>query len=154
MPGAVIEPVGDGFGVRLPPDPVNRNTKPAPSTEGVVVSGDKADGELKLYAKDRPFANEKVARYSKWGKMPGATIEPVGKGFGVRLPAKKSAPQAKSPDMKIEDFGEKLQGAAKHRWGQLAEALQADQDIEDIKRQPLSKLFPPLIMQKWKVALK
>lgn len=143
MPGAVIEPVGDGFGVRLPPDPVNRNTKPAPSTEGVVVSGDKADGELKLYAKDRPFANEKVASYSKWGKMPGATIEPVGKGFGVRLPAKKSAPQAKSPDVKIEDFGEKLQGAAKHRWGQLAEALQADQDIEDIKRQPLSKLFPP-----------
>ncbi|WP_145576573.1 LPD38 domain-containing protein [Yersinia mollaretii] len=98
-------------------------------------------GELKLFA-GKPFSSEKVARYSKWGKMPGATIEPVGKGYGVRLPAPESAPPAKNSDAKIDDFGEELKGAAKHKWGQLAESLKAEHDIEEIKKQPLSKLFP------------
>ncbi|CQH63444.1 Uncharacterised protein [Yersinia enterocolitica] len=44
-------------------------------------------GELRLHH-GKPFPNEKVARFTKWAKMPGAVIEPVGDGFGVRLPAK------------------------------------------------------------------
>lgn len=141
MHGAVIEPVGNGFGVRLPPEPTTTNTKTAPSNEGVVASGEQPAGELKLYG-GQPFSSEKVAKYSKWGKMPGATIEPVGKGFGVRLPVPESAHQTKKSDTKIDDFGEELKGAAKHKWGQLAESLKADHDIEEIKKQPLSKLFP------------
>ncbi|WP_314190080.1 LPD38 domain-containing protein, partial [Yersinia massiliensis] len=141
MPGAVIESVGDGFGVRLPSEPTTTNTKTAPSNEGVVASGEQPAGELKLYG-DQPFSSEKVAKYSKWGKMPGATIEPVGKGFGVRLPVPESAHQTKKSDTKIDDFGEELKGAAKHKWGQLAESLKAEHDIEEIKKQPLSKLFP------------
>lgn len=141
MPGAVIEPVGNGFGVRLPPEPTTTNTKTAPSNEGVVASGEQPAGELKLYG-GQPFSSEKVAKYSKWGKMPGATIEPVGKGFGVRLPVPESAHQTKKSDTKIDDFGEELKGAAKHKWGQLAESLKAEHDIEEIKKQPLSKLFP------------
>lgn len=141
MPGAVIEPVGDGFGVRLPPEPTTANTKTAPSNEGVVVSDEQPAGELRLYG-DQPFSSEKVAKYSKWGKMPGATIEPVGKGFGVRLPVPESAHQTKKSDTKIDDFGEELKGAAKHKWGQLAESLKAEHGIEEIKKQPLSKLFP------------
>ncbi|ARZ00822.1 hypothetical protein AXW38_07440 [Yersinia ruckeri] len=141
MPGAVIEPVGDGFGVRLLPDPTEDNTKTAPSNEGVVASSEQPTGELKLFG-DQPFSSEKVAKYSKWGKMPGATIEAVGKGYGVRLPATEPAPKAKNTDVKIDDFGEELKGAAKHKWGQLAESLKADHDIEEIKKQPLSKLFP------------
>ncbi|HDL7313827.1 TPA: hypothetical protein PXN27_000586 [Yersinia enterocolitica] len=141
MPGAVIEPVGDGFGVRLPPEPTTANTKTAPSNEGVVASGEQQVGELRLHL-GKPFNSEKVAKYSKWGKMPGATIEPVGKGFGVRLPVPESAHQTKKSDTKIDDFGEELKGAAKHKWGQLAESLKAEHDIEEIKKQPLSKLFP------------
>ncbi|HHL2455872.1 TPA: LPD38 domain-containing protein [Yersinia enterocolitica] len=141
MPGAVIEPVGDGFGVRLPPEPTTANTKTAPSNEGVVVSGEQPVGELRLHG-GQPFSSEKVAKYSKWGKMPGATIEPVGKGYGVRLPVPEPVGQAKNRDAKIDDFGEELKGAAKHKWGQLAESLKADHDIEEIKKQPLSKLFP------------
>lgn len=141
MPGAVIEPVGDGFGVRMPPEPTTANTKTAPSNEGVVASGEQLTGELKLHL-GKPFNSEKVAKYSKWGKMPGATIEVVGKGYGVRLPVPEPAGQAKIRDAKIDDFGEELKGAAKHKWGQLAESLKADHDIEDIKKQPLSKLFP------------
>ncbi|EKN4070419.1 hypothetical protein NUF56_003151 [Yersinia enterocolitica] len=49
---------------------------------------------------------------------------------------------AKNSNVKIDDFGEELKGAAKHKWGQLAESLKADHDIEEIKKQPLSKLFP------------
>ncbi|EKN5920728.1 hypothetical protein DVQ06_15610, partial [Yersinia enterocolitica] len=141
MPGAVIEPVGDGFGVRLPPEPTTTNTKTAPSNEGVVASGEQPVGELRLHL-GKPFNSEKVAKYSKWGKMPGATIEPVGKGYGVRLPVPEPVGQAKNRDAKIDDFGEELKGAAKHKWGQLAESLKADHDIEEIKKQPLSKLFP------------
>ncbi|EQB8080603.1 LPD38 domain-containing protein [Yersinia enterocolitica] len=141
IPGAVIEPVDDGFGVRLPPEPTTANTKTAPSNEGVVVSDEQPAGELRLYG-DQPFSSEKVAKYSKWGKMPGATIEPVGKGFGVRLPVPESAHQTKKSDTKIDDFGEELKGVAKHKWGQLAESLKAEHDIEEIKKQPLSKLFP------------
>lgn len=141
MPGAVIEPVGDGFGVRLPPEPTTANTKTAPSDEGVVASGEQPVGELRLHL-GKPFSSEKVAKYSKWGKMPGATIEPVGKGYGVRLPAPESALPVKNSDAKIDDFGEELKGAAKHKWGQLAESLKAEHDIEEIKKQPLSKLFP------------
>ncbi|WP_145600808.1 LPD38 domain-containing protein [Yersinia frederiksenii] len=141
MPGAVIEPVGDGFGVRLPPEPTTANTKTAPSNEGVVASGEQLTGELRLHG-GKPFSSVKVAKYSKWGKMPGATIEVVGKGFGVRLPVPEPVGQAKIRDAKIDDFGEELKGAAKHKWGQLAESLKTDHDIEEIKKQPLSKLFP------------
>lgn len=141
MPGAVIEPVGDGFGVRLPPEPTNSKANPAPSNEGVVASGEQLTGELRLHG-GKPFSSEKVAKYSKWGKMPGATIEVVGKGYGVRLPVPEPAGQAKIRDAKIDDFGEELKGAAKHKWGQLAESLKANHDIEEIKKQPLSKLFP------------
>ncbi|HHY1424926.1 LPD38 domain-containing protein [Yersinia enterocolitica] len=98
-------------------------------------------GELRLHH-GKPFPNEKVARFTKWAKIPGAVIEPVGKGYGVRLPAPESTRQAKNSDAKIDDFGEELKGAAKHKWGQLAESLKADHDIEEIKKQPLSKLFP------------
>ncbi len=141
IPGAVIEPVGDGFGVRLPPEPTNSKANPAPSNEGVVASGEQLTGELRLHG-GKPFSSEKVAKYSKWGKMPGATIEPVGKGYGVRLLVPESAGQTKNSNVKIDDFGEELKGAAKHKWGQLAESLKADHDIEEIKKQPLSKLFP------------
>jgi hypothetical protein len=141
MPGAVIEPVGDGFGVRLPPEPTNSKANPAPSNEGVVASGEQPVGELRLHG-GQPFSSEKVAKFSKWGKMPGATIEPVGKGFGIRLPVPESAHQSKNSDTKIDDFGEELKGASKHKWGQLAESLKAEHDIEEIKKQPLSKLFP------------
>ncbi|EKN3394630.1 LPD38 domain-containing protein [Yersinia enterocolitica] len=141
MPGAVIEPVGDGFGVRLPPEPTTANTKTAPSNEGVVASGEQQVGELRLHL-GKPFNSEKVAKYSKWGRMPGATIEPVGKGYGIRLPVPEPVGQAKNRAAKIDDFGEELKGAAKHKWGQLAESLKADHDIEEIKKQSLSKLFP------------
>ncbi|CNI90922.1 LPD38 domain-containing protein [Yersinia enterocolitica] len=58
------------------------------------------------------------------------------------IPVPEPVGQAKNRDAKIDDFGEELKGAAKHKWGQLAESLKADHDIEEIKKQPLSKLFP------------
>lgn len=43
---------------------------------------------------------------------------------------------------KIEDFGEKIEGAAKHRYAQLAEAMGKILEDRDFATQPLSKLFP------------
>ncbi|EIL0316090.1 hypothetical protein LK675_004392 [Escherichia coli] len=43
---------------------------------------------------------------------------------------------------KIEDFGEEIKGAAKHRYAQLAEALGKTLEDRDYATQPLSKLFP------------
>ncbi|WP_437216722.1 hypothetical protein [Pectobacterium sp. LFLA-215] len=93
-------------------------------------------GGLKFYQRDRPFSNEHVAKHSKWGKMPGATVEEVNGGYAVRLPAPE---QQKN---KITDFGEELQGAAKHRWGQFSQAMDTDISRDDAKAQPLSKVFP------------
>lgn len=155
MPGAVIEPVGDGFGVRLPAKSTDSGIA---STKEGHIEPESPQGELRLHH-GKPFPNEKVARFTKWAKIPGAVIEPVGDGFGVRLPPEsttantKIAPSnegvvasgeqpAKNSNVKIDDFGEELKGAAKHKWGQLAESLKADHDIEEIKKQPLSKLFP------------
>ncbi|MCK2845483.1 LPD5 domain-containing protein [Escherichia coli] len=43
---------------------------------------------------------------------------------------------------KIEDFGEEIKGAAKHRYTQLAETLGKTLEDRDYATQPLSKLFP------------
>lgn len=43
---------------------------------------------------------------------------------------------------KIEDFGEEIKGAAKHRYAQLAETLGKTLEYRDYATQPLSKLFP------------
>ncbi|EKY5035993.1 hypothetical protein QFW05_002024 [Escherichia coli] len=43
---------------------------------------------------------------------------------------------------KIEDFGEEIKGAAKHRYAQLAETLGKMLEDRDYVTQPLSKLFP------------
>lgn len=43
---------------------------------------------------------------------------------------------------KIEDFGEEIKGAAKHRYAHLAEAVGKRLEDRDFATQPLSKLFP------------
>ncbi|EEO7206142.1 hypothetical protein G6K67_002260 [Salmonella enterica subsp. enterica serovar Rubislaw] len=43
---------------------------------------------------------------------------------------------------KIDDFGEVIHGAAKHRRAALAEELNTDKTADDYKTQPFSKLFP------------
>ncbi|MBI0552589.1 LPD38 domain-containing protein [Pectobacterium parmentieri] len=48
-------------------------------------------GELKLFAPGRPYSSERVAKASRWGKMPGATIEKADGGYAVRLPNKNNA---------------------------------------------------------------
>ncbi|RLM26485.1 hypothetical protein BIY29_05340 [Brenneria alni] len=49
-------------------------------------------GQLKLFAGNKPYSSERVALASRWAKMPGATVEPVGDGYGVRLPPKAPNP--------------------------------------------------------------
>ncbi len=93
-------------------------------------------GQLKLFAPGKPYSSERVAKASQWAKTPGATVEEVDGGYAVRLPAPE---QQKN---KITDFGEELQGAAKHRWGKFSQAMDTNISQDDAKTQPLSKVFP------------
>ncbi|WP_165707477.1 LPD38 domain-containing protein [Pectobacterium polaris] len=77
-PGATVEQVEGGYGVRLPAQ------VPEQAVNASVA------GELKLMS-GRPFPYEKAAKASRWGKMPGATVEQVEGGYAVRLPAPKQS---------------------------------------------------------------
>lgn len=63
---------------------------------------------------------------------------------GVQEQAKTESPRAvteKSGD-RIDDFGEVIHGAAKHRRAALADSMKEAKTAEDYHTQPLSKLFP------------
>lgn len=211
-PGATIEAVDGGFAVRMPVD----KPKPTPSSHD-------GEGELRLYG-DKPFATLRMAQASRSGKTPGAKIEEVEGGYAIRMPVEKApvaepqavatengltkdesaeliqrmladdsagghvmsifraahgspderrmygaqyrpilnAHRAKKPHWRgnaefddtgndhgstrhedqIDDFGQKLEGAAKHRWGKFSEAMERDATDEQYQTEPLSKLFP------------
>lgn len=69
--------------------------------------------------------------------------EPVIAGE-VDKPEKTESPRAATEKSgeKIDDFGEVIHGAAKHRRAALADDLNTDKTAEDYRTQPLSKLFP------------
>ncbi len=62
----------------------------------------------------------------------------------VQEPVKTEPPRAATEKSgeKIDDFGEVIHGAAKHRRVALSEELNTDKTAEDYRIQPLSKLFP------------
>ncbi|WP_439848514.1 LPD38 domain-containing protein [Salmonella enterica] len=63
---------------------------------------------------------------------------------GVQEQAKTESPRAvtEKSGEKIDDFGEVIYGAAKHRRAALADELNTDKTAEDYRTQPLSILFP------------
>lgn len=150
-PGSSVEPVDGGFAVRVPP----KEVAPSPKIDNTM-------GEMIVSASGKPFASERAAGASRWGKTPGAVVEPIDGGFGVRMPADKSGktevaqpaenlqqPDARNqqdtaPEVKgqINDFGEEIRGAAKHRWGKFSEAMEQQTTDEQYRTEPLSKLFP------------
>lgn len=62
----------------------------------------------------------------------------------AQKPKKTVAPRATAEKSgeKIDDFGEVIHGAAKHRHAALADDLNTDKTADDYRTQPLSKLFP------------
>ncbi|HGB3178558.1 TPA: LPD38 domain-containing protein [Salmonella enterica subsp. enterica serovar Chester] len=62
----------------------------------------------------------------------------------AQKPEKTESPHAATEKSgeKIDDFGEVIHGAAKHRRAALAEDLNTDKTAEDYRTQPFSKLFP------------
>ncbi|QNJ82640.1 hypothetical protein H4P50_10425 [Escherichia coli] len=60
----------------------------------------------------------------------------------VPMPVDKPSTHQQARGAKIEDFGEEIKGAAKHRYAQLAETLGKTLEDRDYVTQPLSKLFP------------
>ncbi|HAM5881490.1 TPA: hypothetical protein IB538_000678 [Escherichia coli] len=60
----------------------------------------------------------------------------------VPVPVDKPSTRQQARGAKIEDFGEEIKGAAKHRYAQLAETLGKTLEDRDYFTQPLSKVFP------------
>lgn len=60
----------------------------------------------------------------------------------VPVPVDKPSTHQQARGAKIEDFGEEIKGAAKHRYAQLAETLGKMLEDRDYFTQPLSKVFP------------
>ncbi|EOM6452362.1 LPD38 domain-containing protein [Escherichia coli] len=60
----------------------------------------------------------------------------------VPVPVDKPSTHQQARGAKIEDFGEEIKGAAKHRYAQLAETLGKTLEDRDYFTQPLSKVFP------------
>ncbi|EOM4940877.1 LPD38 domain-containing protein [Escherichia coli] len=60
----------------------------------------------------------------------------------VPVPIDKPSTHQQARGAKIEDFGEEIKGAAKHRYAQLAEAMGKTLEDGEYATQPLSKLFP------------
>ncbi len=60
----------------------------------------------------------------------------------VPVPVDKPSTHQQARGAKIEDFGEEIKGAAKHRYAQLAEAMGKTLEDGEYATQPLSKLFP------------
>ncbi|HAJ6621113.1 TPA: hypothetical protein HNC36_13870 [Escherichia coli] len=60
----------------------------------------------------------------------------------VSVPVDKPSTHQQARGAKIEDFGEEIKGAAKHRYAQLAEAMGKTLEDGEYATQPLSKLFP------------
>lgn len=60
----------------------------------------------------------------------------------VPVPVDKPSTHQQARGVKIEDFGEEIKGAAKHRYAQLAEAMGKTLEDGEYATQPLSKLFP------------
>ncbi|GKX50630.1 LPD38 domain-containing protein [Budvicia aquatica] len=150
--GAKIELHGDGYAVRLPV-PKTSVSETSNATDG--------KGELKLFF-GRPFPSEQVAKRTIQVRERGGVVEKIEGGYGVRMPvsgdltatnpsknkaAEQNIPTESSNQKvvqgpKIEDFGETLHGAAKHRWGALSSLAETQQTASEIKTQPLSKVFP------------
>lgn len=60
----------------------------------------------------------------------------------TEVPVDKPSTHQQARGAKIEDFGEEIKGAAKHRYAQLAETLGKTLEDRDYFTQPLSKVFP------------
>lgn len=74
-----------------------------------------------------------------------ATKESVGGEKNLLQKPEKAGQQQSATEKsgeKIDDFGEVIHGAAKHRRAALAEELSTDKTAEDYHTQPFSKLFP------------
>lgn len=54
--------------------------------QGAAGNANGVGDELKVMSSGKPFPSEHYASVSRWGKMPGASIEPVDGGYAVRMP--------------------------------------------------------------------
>ncbi|OJT42888.1 LPD5 domain-containing protein, partial [Serratia plymuthica] len=155
IPGAKVVAVEGGYGVKLPAEGKLVDPQPAATEHGLtkdesaeliqrMLDDDSAGGhvmdifkashgtpeERKLYGTQyRKTLDEYRAKKPHW--RGNAEFDDTGNDHG-----------STRHEDQIDDFGQKLEGAAKHRWGKFSEAMARDASDEQYQTEPLSKLFP------------
>ncbi len=155
-PGATIEPVEGGYAIRMPVEKTQVAEPQAVATENGLTKDESAELIQRMLADDsagghvmsifraahgtpeerrmygaqyRPVLNEHRAKRPHW--RGNAELEDTGSDHG-----------STRHEDQIDDFGQKLEGAAKHKWGKFSEAMERDATDEQYRTEPLSKLFP------------
>ncbi|NWA70861.1 hypothetical protein HX775_02875 [Serratia proteamaculans] len=155
-PGAKIEEVEGGYAIRMPVEKTPTAEPQTVATENGLTKDESAELIQRMLADDsagghvmsifraahgtpeerrmygaqyRPVLNEHRAKRPHW--RGNAEFDDTGNDHG-----------STRHEDQIDDFGQKLEGAAKHKWGKFSEAMARNASDEQYQTEPLSKLFP------------
>ncbi|WP_392441439.1 LPD38 domain-containing protein [Edwardsiella piscicida] len=92
--------------------------------------------DLEASASEDKTIQQAVVSAPLYSEQPQPPTEPSGESEA------EPAVSPSSANIHIEDFGEVIHGAAKHRWAALAEAMREPKTEHDYQTEPLSKLLP------------
>ncbi len=153
-PGAKFEAVEGGYAIRMP---VEKAPVVEPqATESGLTKEESAELIQRLLADDRAGGHVMDIFRAAHGtpderRMHGATYRPMLNELRAKKPHwRGSAEFGREDDAhgvtrhedEINDFGQEIKGAAKHKWGKFSEAMEREATDEQYRTEPLSKLFP------------
>ncbi|CAI1616440.1 Antirestriction protein [Serratia quinivorans] len=155
-PGAKIEEVEGGYAIRMP---VEKAPAPEPqtvATENGLTKDESAELIQRMLADDSAGGHVMSIFRAAHGtpeerRMYGAQYRPVLNAHRAKKPHWRGNAEfddtgsdhgSTRHEDHIDDFGQKLEGAAKHKWGKFSEAMERDATDEQYRTEPLSKLFP------------
>ncbi|CAI2431698.1 LPD38 domain-containing protein [Serratia liquefaciens] len=153
-PGATFEAVEGGYAIRMP---VEKAPVVEPqATERGLTKDESAELIQRLLADDRAGGHVMDIFRAAHGtpderRMHGATYRPMLNELRAKKPhwrggaefgREDDAHGATRHEDEINDFGQEIKGAAKHKWGKFSEAMEREATDEQYRTEPLSKLFP------------
>lgn len=155
-PGAKIEAVEGGYAIRMPVEKAQVAEPQAVATENGLTKDESAELIQRMLADDSAGGHVMSIFRAAHGtpeerRMYGAQYRPVLNEHRAKRPHWRGSAEVDDSgndhgstrhEDQIDDFGQKLEGAAKHKWGKFSEAMERDATDEHYRTEPLSKLFP------------
>lgn len=155
-PGAKIEEVEGGYAIRMPVEKAPAPESQTVDTENGLTKDESAELIQRMLADDSAGGHVMSIFRAAHGtpeerRMYGAQYRPVLNAHRAKKPHWRGNGEfddtgsdhgSTRHEDQIDDFGQKLEGAAKHKWGKFSEAMERDATDEQYRTEPLSKLFP------------